>query len=72
MRSMMSAMAANETPAQDEDAPTIQRDETSVGTSIEIVADDARILAIARAIGRQIALEELKAARVTNDNERVK
>lgn len=69
---MMSAMAANETPAQGEDALTLQQDVTSVGTSIEIVADDARILAIARAIGRQIALEELKATRVANDNEQAK
>lgn len=68
----MSAMAANETPAQGEDALTLQQDVTSVGTSIEIVADDARILAIARAIGRQIALEELKATRVANDNEQAK
>mgnify|MGYP003471547635 CR=1 FL=1 len=65
-------MGANETPAQEDDALTVRQDAINDSANIEIVADDARILAIARAIGRQIALEELKAARAANDNELAK
>lgn len=69
MRSVMSAMAANEIPARSEDALTLRQDVPNADATIQIVEDDPRILAIARAIGRQIALEELKMARDTNDNE---
>ena len=65
-------MGANETPAQEDDALTVRQDAINDSANIEIVADDARILAIARAIGRHIALEELKAARAANDNELAK
>ncbi len=72
MRSVTRAMAASETPARSEDALTLHEVVAKTGANIEIVTDDPRILAIARAIGRQIALEALKAASVENDNEQTK
>lgn len=65
----MSAMIADETPPRNDDAPPrlvleVANDDTGA-TAIEV---DPRVLAVARAIGRQIALEDLKALRAANDN----
>ena len=59
-------MMENDAPEREPPRPQAAND--NKGASAALV--DARILTIARALGRQIAREQLKRLRAANDNDR--
>ena len=64
-------MIADETPALPDDDPSESQIKAANDNGTETAsALDPRILAIARAIGRQIAREQVRILRAANDNVR--
>jgi hypothetical protein len=67
----MMAMIADETPPFPDDEPPKRRLEAANNNDGDrIVAIDPRVLDIARAVGRQLAREELDSMNAANDNHR--
>jgi hypothetical protein len=60
-------MMENDAPEREPPRPQAANDNNSSAAPI-----DARILTIARALGRQIAREQLKSLRAANDNDPAK
>lgn len=64
----MTTMIADETPRPHDESPEPEIDASNDNDGVCKVTIDPHLLAIARAIGRQIAREELASLSAANDN----